>query len=54
MSHGHASSRTTGRAVGAVQGTGVATGVGDATTFRFDGFGYPNFRTFSAVVEIGF
>jgi hypothetical protein len=41
-------------AVGAVQGTGVANGVGDATTFRFDGFGYPNFRTFSAVVEIGF
>lgn len=27
---------------------------GDATTFRFDSFSYPNFRTFSAMVDIGF
>jgi TonB-linked SusC/RagA family outer membrane protein len=27
---------------------------GDATTFRFDDFAYPNFRTFSAMVDIGF
>jgi TonB-linked SusC/RagA family outer membrane protein len=27
---------------------------GDATTFRFDSFNYPNFRTFSGMVEIGF
>jgi TonB-linked SusC/RagA family outer membrane protein len=27
---------------------------GDATTFRFDNFSYPNFRTFSGMVEIGF
>ena len=27
---------------------------GDPTTFRFDSFAYPNFRTFSGMVEIGF
>jgi TonB-linked SusC/RagA family outer membrane protein len=29
-------------------------GGGDATTFRFDGFGYPNFRTISGIIEISF
>jgi len=29
-------------------------GGGDPTTFRFDNFNYPNFRTFSGMVEIGF
>ncbi|MDP3773204.1 MAG: SusC/RagA family TonB-linked outer membrane protein [Gemmatimonadales bacterium] len=32
----------------------VTSSNGDPTTFRFDSFGYPNFRTFSAMVEIGF
>ena len=27
---------------------------GDPHTFRFDGFNYPNFRTFTAVIELGF
>jgi len=27
---------------------------GDPTTFRFDSFAYPNFRTLSGMVEIGF
>ncbi len=27
---------------------------GDPTTFRFDSFAYPNFRTFSGMVELGF
>lgn len=29
-------------------------GSGDATTFRFDAFGYPNFRTVSGIIEISF
>lgn len=29
-------------------------GQADATTFRFDAFGYPNYRTVSFLVEIGF
>jgi hypothetical protein len=41
-------------AVGSAQGTGSTQGVGDPTLFRFDSFGYPNFRTLSALVEIGF
>ena len=40
-------------AVSAVQGTGSTTGVGDPTIFRLDSFGYPNFRTFSFLFEIG-
>ena len=27
---------------------------GDPYSFRFDGFSYPNFRTFTAVIELGF
>ncbi len=27
---------------------------GDAFTFRFDGFSYPNFRTFTGFAEINF
>ncbi len=27
---------------------------GDPTTFRFDSFAYPNYRTISGMVEIGF
>jgi TonB-linked SusC/RagA family outer membrane protein len=40
-------------AVSAVQGTGSTAGVGDPTIFRLDSFGYPNFRTFSFLFEIG-
>jgi TonB-linked SusC/RagA family outer membrane protein len=40
-------------AVGSVQGTGSTQGVGDPTIFRLDSFGYPNFRTFSFLFEIG-
>ncbi|HET9423741.1 MAG TPA: SusC/RagA family TonB-linked outer membrane protein [Gemmatimonadaceae bacterium] len=40
-------------AVSAVQGTGSSQGVGDPTIFRLDSFGYPNFRTFSFMFEIG-
>jgi hypothetical protein len=40
-------------AVGSVQGTGSTQGVGDPTIFRLDSFGYPNFRTFSFMFEIG-
>ncbi|MFZ5624773.1 MAG: SusC/RagA family TonB-linked outer membrane protein [Gemmatimonadota bacterium] len=36
------------------RGTGSLAGAGDAATFRFDNFGYPNFRTFSFVLELGF
>lgn len=32
----------------------VADLSGDAFSFRFDGFNYPNFRTFTGVVELGF
>jgi TonB-linked SusC/RagA family outer membrane protein len=32
----------------------VADLSGDAFSFRFDGFSYPNFRTFTGVVELGF
>jgi len=32
----------------------VDSNSGDPTTFRFDSFSYPNFRTFSAMIEIGF
>ena len=32
----------------------VADLSGDAFSFRFDGFAYPNFRTFTGVVELGF
>ena len=32
----------------------VADLTGDAFSFRFDGFSYPNFRTVTAVVELGF
>jgi hypothetical protein len=27
---------------------------GDASNYRFDGFNYPNFRTFTGVIEIAF
>ncbi|MBF8296458.1 MAG: TonB-linked outer rane protein, SusC/RagA family [Bacteroidetes bacterium] len=33
---------------------GQTTGQGDAVTFRFDGFTYPNFRTFTGNLEIEF
>ena len=32
----------------------VADLSGDAFSFRFDGFSYPNFRTFTGVIELGF
>jgi len=32
----------------------VADLAGDAFSFRFDGFSYPNFRTFTGVIELGF
>jgi TonB-linked SusC/RagA family outer membrane protein len=51
-------------AVGSVAGSGAVKsstdptsfrtgGVGDPTLFRLDAFGYPNFRTFSMMIEIG-
>jgi hypothetical protein len=40
-------------AVGAASGTGETAGTGDPTLFRFDAFGYPNFRTFSFMIEFG-
>jgi hypothetical protein len=32
----------------------VAGLTGDPFSFRFDGFSYPNFRTFTFVVDLGF
>jgi len=32
----------------------VAGLTGDAFSFRWDGFSYPNFRTFTGFMEIGF
>lgn len=45
---------TSSVAVNSGTGTGAYAGRGDATTFRFDAFGYPNFRTFSLVLDLGF
>jgi hypothetical protein len=32
----------------------VAGLAGDPYSFRFDGFSYPNFRTFTGMIELGF
>ncbi|MCU0626708.1 MAG: TonB-dependent receptor [Gemmatimonadaceae bacterium] len=49
-----ASAVGTSAGTGAISGQGGLGAAGDATTFRLDNFGYPNFRTFSFLVELGF